>query len=203
MTKISFLLPVLVSGLVLMACQASTPVTDDALTDVQAPPSVPAQETQLSITGMEPEFGTEPTMDEGAQLQMLAADQDPDLEVSLADLVAELDPTLVDVAGTAGSGMVGGRYNSETNQFELLAEMTNLPDPTGTDFYEGWIVRRGAEMSVLSTGRAVKRGASYINAFQADTDFTDHDFYVLTLEPDDGDPAPAAHILEGEWVVVE
>ena len=85
----------------------------------------------------------------------------------------------------------------EDNTYSLIATFENLPDPQGTDFYEGWIVRKGAEIDIISTGRAEKNNVTYQNVYNSNKDLTDHDFYVLTIEPDDGDPAPAEHILEG------
>jgi hypothetical protein len=95
---------------------------------------------------------------------------------------------------TAGGASVG----SQDGMFAVLAVMSNLPDPTGDDFYEGWIVRRGEKFSVISTGKLEKvEGQTWVNRYLTNTDVTDHDFYVLTVEPNDGDPAPADHILEG------
>ena len=90
------------------------------------------------------------------------------------------------------------KANFEDGTYALLATFENLPDPEGTDFYEGWIVRNFPS-SVISTGAATitKGEGIYKNIYSFDQDLTDHDFYVLTLEPDDGDPAPATHILEG------
>ena len=85
----------------------------------------------------------------------------------------------------------------KNSSYNLLATFEGLPDPQGSNFYEGWIVRREPKFSVKSTGRAEKKDGIYQNTFTADEDLTDHDFYVLTIEPDDGDPAPAEHILEG------
>ncbi len=49
----------------------------------------------------------------------------------------------------------------------------------------------------MSTGPAEILEYTYINIFTSSTDYSDHDFYVLTLEPDDGNTAPDEHILEG------
>lgn len=83
--------------------------------------------------------------------------------------------------------------------YVLFGTFDNLPDPKGDDFYEGWIVRRGENFSVISTGKLVKNDTYgvYENFYMSNEDLTDHDFYVLTLEPNDDDPAPADHILEG------
>ena len=87
--------------------------------------------------------------------------------------------------------------NFKDDTYSLLATFENLPDPEGTDFYEGWIVRRGDDFDVISTGKVEKADEVYTNMYTSGADLTDHDFYVLTIEPDDGDPAPADHIVEG------
>lgn len=86
------------------------------------------------------------------------------------------------------------------SEYHLSVYFENLPAPQDDDFYEGWIVRRGDNFSVLSTGVLELEDAetgTYTNVFSADEDLIDHDFYVLTIEPNDGDPAPADHVLEG------
>ncbi|MFA6392292.1 MAG: anti-sigma factor [Patescibacteria group bacterium] len=101
---------------------------------------------------------------------------------------------LTDVSG--GSGFGEAKANFENAKYDLLVTFENLPDPEGTNYYEGWIVRSYPQ-SVVSTGVVVKDGGIYKNTYTTDQDLTDHDFYVLTLEPDDNDPAPAIHIMEG------
>ena len=88
----------------------------------------------------------------------------------------------------------------ENNTYKLKAEFKNLPELSNGNFYEGWVVRKGLRFSVLSTGKAEKIDGVYINTFESGIDLRDHDFYVLTIEPNDGDPAPADHILEGKMV---
>lgn len=103
---------------------------------------------------------------------------------------------LADVTGGGSFGLA--HVQLVDGQFTLIAKLGGLPDPADGYFYEGWLVRRGAELSVVSTGRALRADEDwYLNVFHSPTDLLDHDFYVLTLEPDDGDPAPAEHILEG------
>ena len=103
--------------------------------------------------------------------------------------------SLEDVSGGSSSGVAQASFKD--GKYMMLATFTDLPDPTGTDFYEGWVVRKGENMDVISSGKAEKVNGVYTNSFMSNLDLTDHTFYVLTLEPDDGDPAPAAHILEG------
>jgi len=97
--------------------------------------------------------------------------------------------------GGASSGVAKASFADGT--YSLLATFEDVPDPQGIDFYEGWVVRKGAEFHVLSTGRVKKIDGVYTNTYSSGEDLTDHDFYVLTLEPDDGNPAPADHIVEG------
>lgn len=101
------------------------------------------------------------------------------------------DVTGSNATGTATSDYVAGTY-------VLSAQFENLPPLKEGYFYEGWVVRQGDEMRVISTGpTTVVDENSHINIFESTQDLTDHTYYVLTLEPDDGDPAPAEHILDG------
>ena len=106
---------------------------------------------------------------------------------------------LVDVSGGEASGTARAYFNGQ--EYILVADFNNLPDPESGYFYEGWVVRK-QPLSVISTGSAKSRKleSTYQNTFISNQDLTDHDFYVLTIEPDDGDPAPAAHILEGTMI---
>ena len=98
------------------------------------------------------------------------------------------------VSSTKGTAQAG--FDDDLYVLEVL--FIDLPDPQGDDFYEGWVVRRGADMSVISTGVIEKEDDTMSsNVFTSPVNLLDHDFYVLTLEPNDGDPAPADHILEG------
>lgn len=80
--------------------------------------------------------------------------------------------------------------------FTLDAGFTGLTDPLGDDFYEWWLVRK-SPFAFISTGKLVKKDGKYHNAFLSTTDYSDYDQYVLTIEPNDGNDAPADHILEG------
>lgn len=97
------------------------------------------------------------------------------------------------------TGEVSVTLMGEQYKYFLAGSFKNLPVLSPDFFYEGWVVRTGNNPEAISTGKvfAVDNNTTYINEFGTDVDLTDHDLYVLTLEPDDGDPAPAAHILEG------
>jgi hypothetical protein len=131
------------------------------------------------------------------------SDEQIDEQIEENEIIEELEEVdygfsysgeLVDVsggqaAGIAQAGFVDGTYN-------LLAEFANLSDPEEEFFYEGWVVRN-QPLSVISTGRVDKNNGVYKNIFSSIQNLIGHSFYVLTLEPDDDDPAPAEHILEG------
>ncbi len=100
---------------------------------------------------------------------------------------------LHDVSGGVATGIArAGFFNKAYN---LYVTFKDLPDPVGTDFYEGWIVRTDP-FRLVSTGKVGRIDGSYADIYITSQDFTDHTRYVLTLEPSDGDPVPAAHIVE-------
>lgn len=102
------------------------------------------------------------------------------------------------LADVTGGGSFGLAFtNVENGSFTLIAKMGNLPAAQEGFHYEGWLVRRGEDMRVVSVGEPQPKGEQYANVFLSKTDLSDYDFYVLTLEPNDQNPAPAQHLLEG------
>ncbi len=85
---------------------------------------------------------------------------------------------------------------TKENGNHIYAEFENLPDAWTDNFYEGWIVRMNGWLNVLSTWELEIKDGKHVNDRMSTTDISDHTFYVLTLEPNDNDPAPADHILE-------
>lgn len=69
-------------------------------------------------------------------------------------------------------------------------------------FYEGWLVNGP---SVVSTGHLTNNfsDARHSLRFESDTDYTDYLNVIITLEPDDGNPAPADHVAEGKLKVTK
>jgi len=102
---------------------------------------------------------------------------------------------LSDVSGGTATGTAMANYDEDG--YMMYATFDGLPALEDGYFYEGWIVRRGDNFDVISTGELTMTDGVYTNSYASGADLTDHSFYVLTLEPDDGDPAPAEHILEG------
>ena len=108
---------------------------------------------------------------------------------------------LEDVSGGEGSGIAMFIYDS--GEFILNATAYDIPDLEEGYFYEGWVVREGDDFNFESTGELEPSAdGSWTNIYRSDVDYTDHDFYVLTLEPDDGDSAPAEHIVEGKLLPI-
>jgi hypothetical protein len=105
----------------------------------------------------------------------------------------------IDSINTDGEalGMLEVSFSSERTMLRAVFE--NLPTLGDDYFYEGWLVDTDEPGKFISTGEALldSRG-NYINDFVSTDDLTSYDRYVLTLEPNDGDPAPASHLLEGK-----
>jgi len=96
------------------------------------------------------------------------------------------------------NGWIKAIYEQDTGKYSLTAEFVALKDPVGDDFYEGWVVRP-EPFDFVSTGKVEKdlsRGV-YTQEFNIVKDLSGYTGYVLTVEPNDGDPAPGPHILEG------
>jgi plastocyanin len=106
---------------------------------------------------------------------------------------------LADVADSGAFGTAWLAIRNTITYHRVIAE--NMTALTGTDFYEGWLVREPAPGGFVSTGRMeydpVTKRASL--EFQIEGDMSDYRGVVITLEPDDGDPAPAAHIIEARY----
>ena len=100
----------------------------------------------------------------------------------------------------AMTGTAYARYDSTT--YELFASFDQLVDPGEGYFYAGWLVAKAPyEHEVLSTGPLTVVDGMYVNEYTSDRDLTGHKLYVLTLEPDDNDPAPADHVFDGTFQV--
>ena len=137
----------------------------------------------------------EPVVPDTGDAPMEGEELSEPIEEVKVDPLEEFDfkASLEDVSGGSASGKVSATFE---DVYILYASFEDLPDLEEGFFYEGWVIRN-SPLSVLSTGKAELMNKRYINRFSAEGDLTDHDFYVLTLEPNDGDPAPAGHILEG------
>lgn len=129
---------------------------------------------------------------------------EPTPEVPVARVLDyEAFATLVNVVETESTGQATAKYFDD-GSYELLAEFQNLAPTTNGDFYEGWLVSQ-TPFDFFSTGPVeVNSAGEIVNIYASNIDHQTEGFtqYVLTIEPDDGDPAPAKHILEGTLEVV-
>ena len=144
----------------------------------------------------QPEPVAEPTHDATAHEVSMPAEEimTPDVE-----LFAELE----DVTGGDASGTASLTWTEESEALIVTATFQDLPELEEGFFYEGWIVRPDP-LNVISTGPLEREGsADWSNLFEASDDLSDHAKYILTLEPDDGDPAPADHVLDGTFSPLE
>jgi len=106
------------------------------------------------------------------------------------------------VTSSDASGYATASYDNE-NGYILHGNFKWLSDPIGDDFYEWWVVRK-SPFAFISTGKLVKKAdGNYHDNFESSLDYSEYDFYVLTLEPNDWDDAPADHILEGDVTTVK
>lgn len=125
--------------------------------------------------------------------QVIEQTKPVETEKSISDMF-DYYGKLSDVSGGSSTGEAGFSFNA--SQFTMKAEIANLPNPEGDSFYEGWIVNPETK-DFISTGKLSLVDSTWINSFQSEKDYTSFSKYVLTLEPNDNDPAPAKHITEG------
>ncbi len=64
----------------------------------------------------------------------------------------------------------------EDKQYSMLATIETLAQGS----YQGWIVRKGSNASVISTGELKTTSEGFINAYASGNDLTDHTFYIVT-----------------------
>ena len=102
---------------------------------------------------------------------------------------------LADVTGGTSYGLAYVKF--EKLKFTLYAKMGGLPTPSDDYHYEGWIVHRNTGMKIVNVGRAIQDKDQYIIAYSSSENLLTYDFFVLTLEQNDENNAPAEHILEG------
>ncbi len=108
----------------------------------------------------------------------------------------------------AMSGVEGVNANgvAQAHRFEdgryLHTVTLNIEPAEDGYFYEGWLVNGP---SVISTGHLTNNFGDVRHSlrFEEDADYTNHLSVIITLEPDDGNPAPAGHVAEGKLKVTQ
>lgn len=117
------------------------------------------------------------------------------------------DTTAVEVANDAseialtaigdfrGSATASSQFSEVGFQHVVVA---TLPDPPVGYYYEGWLIR-SKPFDFFSTGRLIQHAddLKWYLVWEDTEDKRDYRKVVVTLEPDDGNIAPADHVLEG------
>ena len=103
---------------------------------------------------------------------------------------------LEDVAGGNATGTAWLAYRNGKTVHKVDA--FDMPELQGGDFYEGWLVKGG---DFFSTGRMEysEDVGGFVLNYETDGDKTSYNKVVITSEPDDGNPAPARHIIENSF----
>jgi len=97
---------------------------------------------------------------------------------------------------TGGQAIGTGWRQFSNDKFFHKVEANELPALEKGFFYEGWLV---GDEGFFSTGRMGEEAGKGVLYYTADEDKSDFRGVVITLEPEDGDPAPAEHVLEGSF----
>ena len=101
----------------------------------------------------------------------------------------------------AANGVAHGHF-FDSGKFVHTMQLNIAPAPDGY-FYEGWLTSTDGE--IISTGHLRNHlgDARHQHRFEVDADVRSHTTVIVTLEPDDGDPAPGKHVAEGVLTVRE
>lgn len=171
----------------------------------QSEQTEPAGETVMMEKDMEAE---KMMMETAASADEKVMEMTDEAMMAMKELVYDYEGELLDVTDAQpvrqtsfdgnSSGVAKATFGD--GAYSMMATFENLPEPQGGDFYEGWIVRK-TPFHFISTGELDFENGEFSNTYMSEADLTDHDFYVLTIEPDDGDPAPAEHVVEGTMML--
>ena len=134
-------------------------------------------------------------LDEGA-----AADVSPEADIAqdttrvMVDSEA-LETALLGIGDFHGSGTASSQFVDGKFQHVIVA---SLPSPSEGYTYEGWLIR-SKPFDFFSTGRLIQHAddLKWYLLLEFAEDRRDYKKVVVTLEPNDNNPAPADHVLEG------
>ena len=104
------------------------------------------------------------------------------------------------LSAQAPSGAVQANYSD--GEYQLFALFQNLAVPIGDDYYQGWLVRP-EPFGFVSLGNLTYVDGVFVQAYRSKQDLTPYTGYVVTLEANDANPAPADHILQGTLTVTD
>ena len=153
--------------------------------------------TQIGQTTPPPEEKEQLDMEKGENM-MVEKDEtmmmEDDMKLSIMDDPDSLSSTLEDVTGGNSSGTA---YVLRRDGKLWHTVTANLPDPSGGNVYEGWLVNKTPSLMFFSTGVMEKQAdGTYTLSFMADKLYERYNFVVITVETV-VDATPEAHILEG------
>lgn len=101
---------------------------------------------------------------------------------------------LVDVGAVGASGEAKTAFSD--GKFYARLTISGLRMPEKGYYYEGWLKND----DFLSLGRMeLNQFGEGVLYYTASIDRSDYSWVVVTLEPEDGDPAPAKAVLEGSF----
>jgi len=102
---------------------------------------------------------------------------------------------LEDVSGGDAYGEAWTVVKDDKTYHRVFAR--NMLELEDDYFYEGWLVNK-TNGSFFSTGKMVynEKYENWLIEYQIDGDKSSYTQVVITLEPDDEDPAPAKHIIQ-------
>lgn len=101
------------------------------------------------------------------------------------------------IADVTGGTSLGTAFRAtEEEMFYHKVEASGLPSLEKGFFYEGWLV---GDEGFFSTGRVLVIDGAGKLYFKALDDKSSFNGVVITIEPEDGNPAPDKHILEGSF----
>jgi hypothetical protein len=134
--------------------------------------------------GLVPKPPTSTTQTESMQEVGIDIKNDPDTKYAI----------LVDVTG---ANAMGEAWLLRKNGKLYHRVEATLPNPTGTNFYEGWLVQKEPELQFISTGELEKQSdGTFKLEFMSDELYEGWDFVPITIEQIK-DANPEMHILEG------
>lgn len=130
--------------------------------------------------------------DVNLQLPMTEAEKEEIEEVFVVEGVEMT--VLEDVTGGQAIGTAWRQFSD--NKFFHKVEVSGLLALEKGFFYEGWLV---GDEGFFSTGRIGEETGKGVLYYKTDEDKSDFRGVVITLESEDGDSAPAEHVLEGSF----
>jgi hypothetical protein len=124
----------------------------------------------------------------------LTQEEEAALETELGlELAPGVETTrLADVEGGAKTGMA--TRETKEGKFEHYL-MASLPEPEGSRFYQGWLVKDG---EFLLTGKLEERKGGWVLGYADVSDRGEYSQVVVTLEEKD-DGEPEKKVLEGNF----